>query len=489
MNNKCYGVPQRLGPMDIQKIDFNLYPSIIHGDSIDMVKNIIYKRTGLNLQFYNPEGDALFENIGKLIKKGYEKFFLMNRDEKSGYLKKKFQDAGQPVFYTKEDFSDPESSNADVIVITETNTNIVSELLLDFLNLRKGIILAPVTERHYSNQTVFISCIPKSGTHMLIKMLEIMGIRQNLSSLPCKGKWNVVPEYSYHTPCKRFVEEQFLNAFLPMGKHPLFYSPVIFMYRNPLDILVSEVSWFQRQSEVVSNYLNGFEDLDSKLSSLIDDRFVLGNIRERMLKYIGWLDFTNAIPVSYEELVGSGGGGNDEHQIRSIWSIQLKLHIQGCPHEIAPNIYDVNSPTFTKGRIGRHKEVLKELHYKKFLELPQDFMEKMGYDSDILYSRHVEGFRQRPLKMGYYSSEAELWQQRLIKESFYGFNIVYAGGQYVVLDKSLGNIDLSIDSNRNREGVYLGFGSYEDALAFAILEECKKNRETSKKEIENKHAI
>jgi hypothetical protein len=481
LNNKCYGVPQSLGPMDLQRINFNLYPSIIHGDSVDIVRDMIYRRMTLDLQFYNPEGDALFGSIEKFIKSGCKKFFLMNRDEKSICLKKRFHDIGQPVFYAREDFSDPESCNADVIVITETNTDLVSESLLSLLNLRKGIVLAPITDRHYSNQSIFISCIPKSGTHMLIKMLEIMGIRQNLSSLPCKGKWNVVQEYSYHTPCKRFIEEQFLNAFLPMGKHPLFYSPVIFMYRNPLDILVSEVSWFQRQSEVFSNHLNSFEDLDSKLLMLIDSRFVLGNIRERMLKYIGWLDFTNVIPVSYEELVGSGGGGSDEHRIRSVWSIQLKLHIPGCPHEIAPNIYDTNSPTFSKGKIGRHKELLKEVHYKKFLGLPQDFMEKMGYNIDTLYSRHIEGFRRRPLKMGYYSSEAELWQQRLIKESFYGFNIVYAGGQYVVLDISIGNIDLSIESNRHKDGVYLGFGSYEDALTFLILEECRKHKETTLK--------
>lgn len=419
----------------------------------------------LNLQFYEPDVNTLCSKIDELIGNGFKKYLLVPQNETSEILIKKFRSREGLVFNSEKSITD--SLSHTVIVITEANADIVSEHLLNCYNIKSGIVLAPVTIHHYSNQSLYISCIPKSGTHMLIKMLKVMGIQSNSSSLPCKGKWNIIPEYSYHIPCKKFIEEQLSKAMLPMGKHLIFQSPVIFMYRNPLDIIISELSWFTKPSEVWSHYLNNFEDTDSKLLALIESP-LLGNIRERMLNYIDWLDFSNVIPVSYEELVGSQGGGSDKEQIKTIWSIQLKLHIPGSPQEIASKIYDVNSPTFAKGKIGRHKKLFKELHYKRFMSLPQDFMENMGYDINTTLSKHIERFRQRPLKI-WRPSEKELWKQRLIKESFYGFNIIYAGSQYIVLDQSIGGIDLSIEANRAQDGVYTGFGSYEDAAAFIII--------------------
>lgn len=433
------------------------------------------KNLHLHLHFYEPGLDTLHSQIDELIENGYRNFLLVPQNETSETLIKKFQSREGLVFNSAQNITD--SLSPAVIVITEANADLVSEHLLNCHNIKSGIVLAPITIYHYSNQSLYISCIPKSGTHMLIKMLEVMGIQSNSSSLPCNGKWNIIPKYSYHTPCKKFTEEQFSNAMLPMGKHPIFQSSVIFMYRNPLDIIISELLWFAKPSELWSHYLNNFEDIDSKLLALIESP-LLGNIRERMLNYIDWLDFSNVIPVSYEELVGSQGGGSDKEQKKTIWSIQLKLHVPGCPQEIAKNIYDKKSPTFSKGKIGQHKKLFKKNHYDRFKALPQDFMEKMGCDFDAVFSKHVEYFRQRPLKI-WKPSINELWEQRLIKESFYGFNIVYAGGQYIVLDQRIGSIDLSIEANRTQDGVYTGFGSCEDAVAFVIIKESQVRAKTS----------
>lgn len=43
MNNKFYGVPQKLGTMDLQEVNLRLFPSIVHGGSMDIIKNIIDK--------------------------------------------------------------------------------------------------------------------------------------------------------------------------------------------------------------------------------------------------------------------------------------------------------------------------------------------------------------------------------------------------------------------------------------------------------------
>jgi hypothetical protein len=435
----------------------------------------------LFLNFYEPNLDIFYSLLNDFINQGYKRFFLVPHNETSNYVVKKFFNREDLSFMTGQKTTDLQLQQTEnpIIIITELpNAGAVSELLLDCLNLKSGIVLAPYTENHISRQTPYLISIPKSGTHLLIKMLNNMGILQNKSSLPYHGKWNTVFEYSYHTPCKEFVTENFFKTTNPMGKHPLFQSPVIFMYRNPLDIVVSELSWFMKPSELLSHYLNNFSDMDSKLLALIDESSLLGNILERMNRYVGWLDFSNVIPVSYEELVGSRGGGSDIEQIKTIWSLQLKLHIPGSPQEIANKIYDEKSPTFLKGKIGRHKEIFKEIHYKKFKLLSQDFMEKMGYDFDIIYSKHIEKFRQRPLKIHRLSLD-KLWEQRLIKESFYGFNIVHAGGQYVVISQKAGQVDLSQESARYQEGIYAGFGTYNEAVSFIILKEVEKRLKNS----------
>ena len=53
---------------------------------------------------------------------------------------------------------------------------------------------------------------------------------------------------------------------------------------------------------------------EERLLRLIDDPWLLGSIRERMGRYLGWMELGNVVPLSFEELVGPRGGGSDEQQ-------------------------------------------------------------------------------------------------------------------------------------------------------------------------------
>jgi hypothetical protein len=250
-----------------------------------------------------------------------------------------------------------------------------------------------------------------------------------------------------------------------IAMHPFFRSPALFMYRHPMDILISELFWYQKQDVAFAHYLQKIESVKERLMCLIDDPFVLGTIRDRMNQYLGWLNFRNVTPVSYEELVGQEGGGKREEQLKTIWSLQLKLHIPGSPLAYAESLYDSNSPTFHSGKIGRHKEFMDRKHYKKFYSLPQDFMKKLGYERNRPYSRHVARHRRTPLEV-WSPSEKEIWKQRLVKQSYLGFNIIYAAGQYAAIHQELDSIDLSVEENRKKPGVYLGFLSVGDVKQY-----------------------
>jgi len=243
---------------------------------------------------------------------------------------------------------------------------------------------------------------------------------------PRPGTWCTPVGYEYHAPCRELLANDWFN---PLGRQLFFRSPAIFVYRNPLDIVVSELDWFVKPEHSFSGYLNCCADDGERLSRLITDDSVMGSIRDRINRYIGWMNFGNVIPVSYEELVGASGGGENTQQADSIWSLQLKLHVAGCPEEFGRQLYDPGSATFSKGKIGRHKERFTDEHWIALEALPQDFMRALGYAKGSVTSSQVDVMLNRPLVVKQLSDE-KLYTPKLVRENYHGWNIVEIAGQY-----------------------------------------------------------
>jgi hypothetical protein len=81
------------------------------------------------------------------------------------------------------------------------------------------------------------------------------------------------------------------------------------MYRNPLDVVVSEAfSYADPRNTPLAHYFSSFT-MEERLLRLIGDDPLLSSLRKRMVRYLPWLRFPNVIPISFEELVGPKGGG------------------------------------------------------------------------------------------------------------------------------------------------------------------------------------
>jgi hypothetical protein len=321
-------------------------------------------------------------------------------------------------------FRTPEA-NTDLVLITSTNGADVSKALHACID-RNVVVIAPITEHHYSRRTVFLLSIPKAGTHMVIRLLNLMGLRRSPERAPLPGTWSTPVGYHYHAPCRDLLAG---DSFDPMGRQLLFRSPAIFVYRNPLDIVVSELDWFLKPDHALSAYLNCCTDKAEQLDRLIADSTVMGTIRDRINSHVGWINFNNVIAVSYEELVGQRGGGSDSAQLDTIWAMQLKLQVSGSPQDYGSRLYDPASATFSKGRIGRHKECFEKRHFTLFDSLPQDFMQTLGYTRGSRISSRVKMLRQRTLVV----KELPLplfYEPRLVREGMLGWNIVEVGGRY-----------------------------------------------------------
>jgi hypothetical protein len=88
--------------------------------------------------------------------------------------------------------------------------------------------------------------------------------------------------------------------------------------------------------------------------------------------------------------------------LKTIWSLQLKLHVPGSPAYYAAAVFRQETQTFRKGAINSHLEHLTEASYAALRELDQDFLHEFGYDLDDRFTegympRFVDSFRQRHL--------------------------------------------------------------------------------------------
>lgn len=350
----------------------------------------------------------------------------------------------------------------DVFLANEFDPDALSSILMEYLDAEDITIFAPVTKHYFQNRPLFLISIPKGGTHLLYRLAESVGYQPAIvhHGDPNPGNWYCVEYSNSHTVAKDFFIDSVRRASFGNRHHPFPRTPTLFVYRNPLDIVVSEANYYHREGATIfSSYLRHME-FEDRLLRLIDDPYLLGSIRDRVNNFVPWFDFENVIPVSFEELIGSKGGGDDLVRNRLIWSLQLKLHIPGVPNKLGAAIFDESSPTFHEGRIGTSRQKMTPAAMKKFMTLNNDFMRLTGY---MNAQADVEGMDQVWEEINYMSCRTEEFRRRPMRTSnedfrdtpfnvewnFLGHNIVRFDGRYFGLRCDCGPIDLIELRKRN----------------------------------------
>jgi hypothetical protein len=336
------------------------------------------------------------------------------------------------------------------IVLLHENPSDLSQALFGLIDLPGGSVVAPITDHYWQRRPLFLISIPKSGTHLVYELVSAFGygLGGNCSDDPGGGVAYFINSMNPHTPVS-FLDFKDSSSNL---YHPFMRCPALFSYRNPLDIVVSEANYYHKDGRSAFwSYLSG-ADFDGRVRLLINDPFLLGTIRDRIMPFLGWLGVRNVIPLSYEELVGTRGGGSEALQTRLIWSLQLKLHVPGNPRDYASRIYSDKSPTFTSGRLGTHKSALSEDAFRDFLSLPQDFMRRLGYLDDSsgagkinLFSNRIDEFRNRPLVL---STAAVDEKPIMMLANYCNHNIVRFRGRYYAMELGAGPVRLESMSER-----------------------------------------
>lgn len=339
--------------------------------------------------------------------------------------------------------------------LMETDPIALSDLLFQLLDLDRGVVVAPITDRYFKKNILFLISIPKSGTHLLTELVKSFGYGEGVvcKSTPQLGNWYCLEYSNTHTVARDFFVDKVRRSPFGLRNHPFTSSPALFIYRNPLDIVVSESNYyFQKGNTIYYEYLSELSP-EKRLLKIIDDPWLLGNIRDRIGGFIPWLYFPNVIPISFEELIGSNGGGDNRIQSRLIWSLQLKLHIPGNPSEYGDQVFNRKSATFNAGRIGTYKKYFNKEIVKKFSSLDQDFMEELGYEpvsleqglpNEVKVPYRAEEFLRRPLSIKKISFEET---PITIEYDFEGFNIIFFKKMFYAISCGLA-IDLLLLSEK-----------------------------------------
>nr|HID58122.1 hypothetical protein [Desulfobacterales bacterium] len=413
----------------------------------------------LELDFVEYNLAAFLDACFKLVQQGKKAIKLRPFNQfAASFANKASVNGMQAKFYSvKEDCEIPPPKNVelcsedimtDATILFIPDAKTLSSHLLVYLDLKSGSIIAPITQYYYKNKPLFLISIPKSGTHLLYQLVEAFGYEPGIicPDHPSPGTWYCIEYSNSHTSARDFFIDTVRRSPFGNRHHPFPRSPAIFIYRNPLDILVSEAHYYHQDGKTLFHGYLSKKSFEERLLTLINDPWLLGSIRDRVGNFVAWLDFQNVIPISFEELVGPNGGGSIQHQTLLIWSMQLKLHIPGNPRDFGDKVFNKRSPTFHEGRIGSHAKYFTNKAYEKFYELPQDFMTLLGYDFDHRnnprgISKRADEFRRRPLIY----SESDFENTPILIERYYnGHNIVKYKGLYYGIPCSLGDLRLEL---------------------------------------------
>lgn len=328
-----------------------------------------------------------------------------------------------------------------IVIAAEREGPKLSRMLHACRSVSRVTVLAPETDWHYSRKPLFLVTIPKAGTHLVHGLARALGYAEGgvAPEFPRGGHWYFVEYSNSHTVARDFFVDTVRRSPFGNRHHAFASTPTLFIYRHPLDILVSEAHYYHKEGRTCfGGWLHGL-DFEDRASKLANDRWLLGTLRDRVGGFLPWLDFPNVVPFAFEEIVGTAGGGSDERQNNLIWSIMLKLQTPGSPDAVAKAVYNPQSETFRSGTIGGYREALSSDAISTFTAANHDLLECLGFPSDGTFRLPETGYSERPLNLARPVEEEAI----LLQSNFMGCNLVRFAGRVYAVPQAAGPISMN----------------------------------------------
>ena len=159
---------------------------------------------------------------------------------------------------------------------------------------------------------------------------------------------------------------------------------ILFNYRDPRDSLLSLVNYLlQRANDPYSPFARNTifaEILESMPSASAQLDFAIAHMGEHVQKYTrnNWLLFHPSVAkLTFEELVGTDGGGTESQQRAAVRRIGGFLG--SAPRDQDLRLFDPSARTFFRGQVGTWRDVFSVEQTRTFGRLYGDVLRTYGY--------------------------------------------------------------------------------------------------------------
>ena len=160
----------------------------------------------------------------------------------------------------------------------------------------------------------------------------------------------------------------------------------IFMYRDPRAILASNFFYVRDlKRHHLHTYFNRLPNDEERYRVLILRRTQepeVYSIRDRLLKFHGWVNDPNVLTVKFEDLVGARGGGTPERRALALSKLVACLDMPHVDVEKLVHAETKATPTMREGKIDSWRKSIPESMLTLIYEQCGDLMLDLGYDID-----------------------------------------------------------------------------------------------------------
>ncbi|MBL28160.1 MAG: hypothetical protein CMM50_11505 [Rhodospirillaceae bacterium] len=259
---------------------------------------------------------------------------------------------------------------------------------------------------------VIANSIPKAGTHLLTRTLELLGldlfptflngglqarsmeVAETPDTVRVGSEWPCLVENErFFALMSQVSEGGFIKGHLPYSSRVadmlarLRYRMVL-MVRDPRDITVSHVNWALSRDYLPHQKLYQALRPEDRLSAAIvgfrcePNGPILAGLRERLDHMLPWTEDPMCCLVRFETLVGAQGGGSREAQIAEMRRIADHLDLDLTDDRLAEAADAVfgGTLTFKSGQIGRWREAFTDRHRALVKQLAGDAIVRLGYE-------------------------------------------------------------------------------------------------------------
>jgi len=252
-----------------------------------------------------------------------------------------------------------------------------------------------------SRPPVLTNSVPKSGTHLLVQVIEGLPDRVNYGAfLGSETSSFQLRQRSAENTCR------FIRRFVPgeIVRGHLYYEPLYaaeltkwrtvnyFIYRDPRDVVVSEAHYLREMNRWhrLHPYFRKLPTIDDAIMLSITgfDPPVSGieypNIAARFARYSGWLERDDCLAIRFEDLVSERQGElirqiAEFYASRAETPFDLDATVQTMSALIAPQ----KSHTFRSGKKAGWRREFSPAHRERFAELAGDLLVRLGYEPNL----------------------------------------------------------------------------------------------------------